>query len=422
MDISHDVGRVLHADEDYRWFLRTDAARRAGVRPGRKVSGSTPRFDWSDRPVVMSYGVAVLSVTAALIGAQRLQVSFETAPVSLFLCAVMLSAWSGGVGPGLLATALSVLAFDYYFVPTIGAWAVEISQIPRVLIFALSALFALSLSAAQRRAAESLGRARDRLDGTVQELERINEALQEENSERQRAQEERQDSLNQLRALAGRLQTVREDERTRAARDIHDDLGQALTALKLEFTALLRDLPSDERPARRRAQSISTLLDATIQSTRRIATELRPGILDDLGLADAVEWVAEEFQARTGTRVQVCLSGVDAAMDGERATALFRILQETLTNVARHANATHVDVRLTQGNGILTLEVHDNGRGITREQLSGRSALGLLGMRERAVLLGGELIITGAPGLGTTVRVRIPLTPPQPRDDARLPA
>jgi two-component system sensor histidine kinase UhpB len=221
---------------------------------------------------------------------------------------------------------------------------------------------------------------------------------------------ERKAARDQLRALAARLQTVREDERTRAAREIHDELGQALTAVKLEFTALLRDLPARDGRCSQRSQSILNLLDETIQSIRRIATELRPGILDDLGLAAAVEWLAEEFEARTGTKVQVTLPRADIAMDREHATALFRILQETLTNVARHAGATLVSVRLSEADGILTLEVHDNGHGIAAEQLSAHASLGILGMRERALLLGGELLISGAPGRGTTVSVRIPET------------
>jgi signal transduction histidine kinase len=179
-----------------------------------------------------------------------------------------------------------------------------------------------------------------------------------------------ENSLAQMRALAGRLLTVREEERARAGRDIHDELGYALAAIKLEFTALLRDLPLDKGRVGQRSESILKLLDGAIQSTRRVATELRPGMLDDLGLVDAVEWVAEEFQARTGTKVQITLPGVDLAIDRERATALFRILQEALTNVAKHANATQVSIRLAEEDGILILEIHDNGQGITAEQLS----------------------------------------------------
>lgn len=215
-------------------------------------------------------------------------------------------------------------------------------------------------------------------------------------------------SVAQLRALTARLQTVREDERTRVAREIHDELGQALTAIKLEFTALLGDLPAAEGPVSQRSQSILTLLDEAIQSIRRIATELRPGILDDIGLVAAVEWAAEEFQARSGIKCSLARPDADIGLDTESATALFRIVQETLTNIARHANASEVNIRLTDERGQLTLEVRDNGRGISEDQLSGSRSLGILGMRERVLLIGGELTISGSPGQGTTVRVRIP--------------
>jgi signal transduction histidine kinase len=215
-------------------------------------------------------------------------------------------------------------------------------------------------------------------------------------------------SLGQLRALAARLQTVREDERTRAARDIHDELGYALAAIKLEFAALLRDLPTVEGLVGQRSQSILKLVDEAIQSIQRIATELRPGILDDLGFVDAVEWVAEDFQARTGTEVQIILPEVDLAIDRERATALFRILQEALTNVAQHAHATQVRIRLADEDGVLTLEIHDNGQGITAEEISANKSLGILGMRERSLLLDGEFIVSGDPTFGTTVKVKIP--------------
>jgi signal transduction histidine kinase len=145
-------------------------------------------------------------------------------------------------------------------------------------------------------------------------------------------------------------------------------------------------------------------------SVRRIATELRPGILDDLGLMAAVEWAAQEFEARTGTKCHLDLPDGDIVIDPERTTAIFRIFQETLTNVTRHAEATRVDVRLGRENGNIVLEVRDNGRGIAEEQLSSSRSLGILGMRERALLLGGEFTIRGAPGKGTTVRVLIPET------------
>ena len=220
-----------------------------------------------------------------------------------------------------------------------------------------------------------------------------------------RAEEERQRSLEQLRALAARLQSIREEERKSVAREIHDQLGQALTAIKIDMSSLIHDLPAAKK---RGSESFLTLIDQTIQSVRRISTELRPGILDDLGLVAAVEWAGEEFEARTGTTCRLDLPQDDIAVDPEQATAIFRILQEALTNVARHAGASEVEVRLANEDGDLTLEVHDNGKGIAGDELSNGGSLGILGMRERAMLLGGELTISGPPGNGTTVRVRIP--------------
>jgi PAS domain S-box-containing protein len=225
--------------------------------------------------------------------------------------------------------------------------------------------------------------------------------------DRKKAEDALQCSLEELRALAARLQSVREEERTRVAREIHDELGQALTGIMLESASLIRELPRGAKQQLNRAESIMKLAHETIQSVRRISTELRPGILDDLGLIAAIEWAAEEFQSRTGTNCRLDLPEDDIVIDQERATALFRILQETLTNVARHANATQVNVRLANEEGTLILEVHDNGKGINKQELSAGRSLGILGMRERALLLGGGLAISGAPGQGTTIEVRI---------------
>jgi signal transduction histidine kinase len=225
--------------------------------------------------------------------------------------------------------------------------------------------------------------------------------------DRKHAEDALQCSLDELRALAARLQSVREDERTRVARELHDELGQALTAIKFELASLIRELPADTKRQSIRIESIIKLADQTIGAVQRISTELRPGVLDDLGLMAAIEWAAEEFQRRTGTTCRLDLPEDDIVIDRERATALFRILQETLTNVARHANATQVKVRLAKEEGSLILEVHDNGKGISKEELSAGRSLGILGMRERALLLGGGLAISGAPGQGTTIEVRI---------------
>jgi len=237
-------------------------------------------------------------------------------------------------------------------------------------------------------------------------------------TERKQAEAELRRSVDQLRALAARVQDAREEERTRVAREIHDELGQALTSIKIELSSLIHEFPPEPQQLKR-IESISTIVDQTIKSVRRISTELRPGILDDLGLIAAVEWAAEEFEVRTGTKCRLDLPENDCAIDPDRATAVFRILQETLTNVARHANATCVDVRLLKEPGGVILEVRDDGRGATEEQLSAAESFGIRGMRERALLLGGELLIQGVPGEGTSIRVSIPLTDPLTESGSR---
>jgi signal transduction histidine kinase len=239
-------------------------------------------------------------------------------------------------------------------------------------------------------------------------LAAANRELEKEARGREEAEEEQRRAFQQLRELAARMQTAREEERARVAREIHDELGQALTAIKIDLTALLPKALEDEAPSVQRQQTVFRLLDEAIHSVRRIATDLRPGILDDLGLVAAVEWAVEEFQDRTGIESQVSLPDADLPLDAERATALFRILQEALTNVARHAKATRVTVRLAKQDGDLLLEVRDNGSGIRQEQFAASRSLGVLGMRERAILLGGEFNIDGTSENGTTVTVRMP--------------
>ncbi len=211
----------------------------------------------------------------------------------------------------------------------------------------------------------------------------------------------------QLRALAERLQRVREEERTRVAREIHDELGQALTVIKIDLSLLMRGLSRDQG---QQFERILKEVDETIELVRRISTELRPSILDAVGLVAAIEWAAGEFESRLGTKCRLNLPQDEMVIDPERATALFRIFQETLTNVARHAEATEVNVRLAREDTMLILEIYDNGKGIGEQQVSAGRSLGILGMRERALLLGGELSIRGASGEGTTVKVRLPQT------------
>ena len=241
----------------------------------------------------------------------------------------------------------------------------------------------------------------------------VHRALREakERADRKRAQEQLRQSHEQLRALSVYLQHVREEERTVIAREVHDELGQALTGLKLELTWLTGRLPPGLKSLRAKARSMAEHIDETIHAVRRIATELRPGLLDTVGLLAALEWQANEFQTQTGIQCRVKAAIKETLWDQDLNTAFFRIFQETLTNIIRHAHATKVNVRLAEMSGYLILEVKDNGRGISEAEIHNTRSIGLLGMRERAALLGGEVRVSGEPGKGTAVRVRIPLTP-----------
>jgi PAS domain S-box-containing protein len=233
-------------------------------------------------------------------------------------------------------------------------------------------------------------------------------------TDRKRGEEALLNSRNQLAALAVRLESVREEERTRIALEVHDVLGQALTGLKLDVAWVHKRITESIESARHaavlaRLDSARELLDSTIQSVRDIATTLRPGVLDEVGLEAAVEWQAQEFQHRTGISCDTTIRPRNMALSPEQSTALFRILQEILTNVARHAQATNVNIRLEQSGEQVSLQVGDNGRGISGVEQSGPKAFGLLGMRLRAQQQGGAFDIQGTSGTGTTVTVRIPL-------------
>jgi len=217
------------------------------------------------------------------------------------------------------------------------------------------------------------------------------------------------ESHTRLRNLAERLQMIREEERAAVSREIHDDLGQVLTALKMDISSLQSksNLEKDELNAR--TEKMIELVNSSIQTVKRISTELRPGILDDLGLFPAIEWQVEEFQNRTGINCQLDIEGEMQLIEDETSIAVFRIFQETLTNITRHANATQTIIKLFCSDKYLTLEVRDNGKGISAEQLYGPRSLGILGMRERVHILRGEFEISGEASRGTKVHVKIPL-------------
>jgi signal transduction histidine kinase len=229
----------------------------------------------------------------------------------------------------------------------------------------------------------------------------------EEKDQRRRAEEKLRRSHERLRALTGHLQFVREEERTRIAREVHDELGQALTGLKLDV-AWLSSRPPGARGMKRKLKTMSGQIDATIHAIRRISTEMRPGVLDSLGLAAAIEWQAGEFQERTQIRCAMTIEVTEMIWEREFSTACFRVFQEALTNITRHANATNVEVRLARDDEMMVLTVQDNGRGITDKEIAHADSIGLTGMKERAAQVGGEVSVRGTSGKGTTVTMRVP--------------
>jgi len=252
-----------------------------------------------------------------------------------------------------------------------------------------------------------------------QSLKRLPSALlralekQDAKHKREIAEQHLRTSNEELRALSAHLQSVREEERGTIAREIHDELGQTLTALRLDLSWLQTKVSSmngkQNSDVQEQIREMSRLVDSTIQTVRKISTELRPRILDELGLLPALEWQTEEFQNRTGVRCTFSSNVKEITLDQHRSTAMFRIVQESLTNVTRHANATEVSVRLHVTGDRVTLSVEDNGKGIDTEQRISLHSFGILGMKERAHLLGGHVDITSRHRGGTTVMAELPM-------------
>jgi PAS domain S-box-containing protein len=233
-------------------------------------------------------------------------------------------------------------------------------------------------------------------------------------NERKQSENELKNSRQQLRALTLHMQSVREEESKRIAREIHDELGSALTGLKWDMELMeqtlqeLGDLKL-RRTLEKAIQSSISLIDETTNTVRRISSELRPGVLDDLGLVEAIEWQMQQFQSRTAIQCHCDSSALLRDLSGQQSTVIFRIFQEILTNVLRHAQATCININLKEEEGEVILRVEDNGLGITESEQANPRSLGLLGMRERAYSVGGQVYISGEKSKGTTVIVRIPV-------------
>jgi signal transduction histidine kinase len=270
-----------------------------------------------------------------------------------------------------------------------------------------------ALAASFNQMADDLAAHRKHLQAMVEArtaaLTEANARLESEIAERARAESDVRQSRQELRNLAVHLESVREQERAEIAREIHDELGQSLTALKLDVHWVGRKAGAKSAAVAVKTRAMSAMIDDTMQSVRRISSELRPKLLDDLGLSAALEWQAREFERHAGIACDIRSQPDDIVIDQARSTALFRIFQETLTNVARHAGATRVEVSLSRdGADAVEMVVQDDGRGITPERVADARSLGIIGMKERVRSLNGTIEFISRPGAGTTVRVSLP--------------
>lgn len=244
----------------------------------------------------------------------------------------------------------------------------------------------------------------------IRELEDARHDLEEQKQELCR-------SRGMLRTLAAHQERVREDERTHIARELHDEMGQYLTALRMEASLLAMHVPEPDAEVSQRLRTMRELIDHVIGDTRRMVARLRPGVLD-LGLISAAAWLAEDFQSRTGTPCLLDAPSEDELeVDGELATTLFRILQESLTNVSRHARATRVDIRIARLDDQLRMEVCDDGQGFDPVRVRSKKTFGLMGIRERVFIYGGSAHIDSHPGSGTRLRIALPLNHRSQRHD-----
>jgi len=225
--------------------------------------------------------------------------------------------------------------------------------------------------------------------------------------EKQYAEAEMQELNEQLRGLAAHLQQVREEEKTHIAREIHDELGQMLTAVKMDIAQSLKKIAETNTEAGKHLFHAQEMVDNTVQTIRRIASELRPAILDDLGLITALEWQSREFEKHNNIQCLFSASVSELEVEKNMAIGVYRIYQEALTNVARHSQATKVTANLHAHSDLLVLAISDNGKGFDPEEVKTKKTLGLVGMKERALMMEGTLIAESTPGLGTTITISV---------------
>jgi len=240
-------------------------------------------------------------------------------------------------------------------------------------------------------------------------LTETNEKLYHEIDKRKQVEINLKESHQRLQRLSAYQEAVREAERTRNAREIHDELGHVLTAMKIDASWLLNQLPQNAKPLLKKTNTILELINRTISTVQRISRNLRPGLLDDLGLIDAIEWQTQEYQERTEIKCQIDLPSIETLdLNPEITTAIFRIYQEILSNIARHSGATDVNISMVEQKNFIELKVSDNGRGITQDEVNATESFGIMGIQERLYPWKGTVKIEGKTGVGTIVTVLVP--------------
>ncbi len=308
----------------------------------------------------------------------------------------------------ILTRNLILLAIAAVLALLIAWWASDVFILRRVNAMALASR---RLAAGDLQARVGPIRDRDELSQLASALDDMAAALETRQAGEDRTKAALERSREQFRNLVAHQQAVREEERTRIAREIHDDFGQSLTLLKMDLAWLAKRWPMERPEMTERIESMSRLIDKALETLHTVSAELRPVILDDFGLAAAIEWQAEEFAHRTGIPCRADCEETETGLAKDLATAVFRIFQETLTNILRHAGASAVGVRLETRGGELILEVTDDGRGIREEEIHDPRSFGLIGIRERLYPWNGRVDFIGHPSKGTRVRVTIPALP-----------
>ena len=261
---------------------------------------------------------------------------------------------------------------------------------------------------------EELERHKNSLEKLVEsrtyDLTNINNHLKKEIEEHKSTQQILIDSKEKFRRLSNQIQSIREDEKSRIAKEVHDQLGQTLTALKFDIAQLEQNIPSELSELKSRTSSITNIVDEIIKNVQQISMELRPPILDAFGICEAISWQANEYNKKLGMQFDLNCLQEHIDLEKDLQTALFRIFQESMTNVIRHANATQVQVGMNYDNKNLIFEVADNGIGLNKEDIESPESLGLIGMRERVYPWGGQVEFKGLPGKGTKIIITIPLS------------